>query len=276
MNDQKCSLNDFITKFNDKLIEKIRINMCRFCLGKTGRLGNTFIVRCSKKNCRKYDYILKNKIFAKNNVEFEVKLKIIYMWSQNIKKKNICEILNISKTTVNRVLYLFYQILERNKDLFCFKIGGENLIVEIDESKFGKRKYNRGHSVDGVWVLGFVERSPARRIILVPVDVRNANTLTELIKTYVQKKSILYTDCWKGYSKVKEFYLHFTVNHSIEFVNNENGVHTNTIEGNWGAIKKTVPNRCKSKTKINPYLNLFMLKRNLRNYFDSIINMLIN
>jgi hypothetical protein len=26
--------------------------------------------------------------------------------------------------------------------------------VEIDESKFGKRKHNRGHRVEGVWVVG--------------------------------------------------------------------------------------------------------------------------
>lgn len=31
-------------------------------------------------------------------------------------------------------------------------IGGENKIVEIDESKFGRRKYNRGHHVEGQWV----------------------------------------------------------------------------------------------------------------------------
>ena len=35
-------------------------------------------------------------------------------------------------------------------------IGEDGIIVEIDESKFGKRKYNRGHRVDGCWVLGGV------------------------------------------------------------------------------------------------------------------------
>ena len=30
------------------------------------------------------------------------------------------------------------------------KVGGEDVIVETDESKFGKRKYNKGHRVEGV------------------------------------------------------------------------------------------------------------------------------
>ena len=49
------------------------------------------------------------------------------------------------------------------------KIGGENIIVECDESKFGKRKYqkgHRGHRVDGVWVFGLVERTPERRLVV--------------------------------------------------------------------------------------------------------------
>ncbi|KAG8172146.1 hypothetical protein JTE90_020512 [Oedothorax gibbosus] len=37
-------------------------------------------------------------------------------------------------------------------------IGGAGKIVEIDESKFGKRKYNVGHVVEGSWVLGMYER----------------------------------------------------------------------------------------------------------------------
>ncbi|KCZ78038.1 hypothetical protein H311_00942 [Anncaliia algerae PRA109] len=41
-------------------------------------------------------------------------------------------------------------------------IGGPNLIVEINESKFGKGKYNKGYRVEGVWVLGLVERYEKR------------------------------------------------------------------------------------------------------------------
>jgi hypothetical protein len=41
-------------------------------------------------------------------------------------------------------------------------IGGPGIIVEVDESKFGRRKYNRGHRVEGCWVFGGVERTEER------------------------------------------------------------------------------------------------------------------
>ena len=32
------------------------------------------------------------------------------------------------------------------------KLGGPGKTVQIDESKIGKRKYHRGHHVEGQWV----------------------------------------------------------------------------------------------------------------------------
>ena len=36
-------------------------------------------------------------------------------------------------------------------------LGGLGIMVELDEAKFGKRKYNKGVYRDGQWVLGVVD-----------------------------------------------------------------------------------------------------------------------
>ncbi|KMQ87177.1 putative transposase-like protein [Lasius niger] len=48
------------------------------------------------------------------------------------------------------------------------KIGGEGIIVKIDEAKIGKRKYNRGRLIDGKWIFGGFERN-SKKMFIVPV-----------------------------------------------------------------------------------------------------------
>lgn len=61
--------------------------------------------------------------------------------------------------------------------LFCYfidnkqKLGGIGKVVEIDESKFGKRKYHRGHYVEGQWVFGGYEIESGR-IFMVAIENR--------------------------------------------------------------------------------------------------------
>ncbi|KAG1606733.1 hypothetical protein G6F45_013916 [Rhizopus arrhizus] len=68
---------------------------------------------------------------------------------------------------------------------------GQPIVVEIDESKFGKRKYNKGKRVDGVWVVGGVERTPERKMFLLTVPNRNQNTLKLIIDTFVKDGSLV-------------------------------------------------------------------------------------
>ena len=64
-------------------------------------------------------------------------------------------------------------------------LGGTGIRVQIDESKFGKRKYHRGHRVEGQWVFGGIEED-SRKNFLVPVERRNAETLIPIIKRYAK------------------------------------------------------------------------------------------
>ena len=55
------------------------------------------------------------------------------------------------------------------------KLGGPGKTVQIDESKIGKRKYHRGHHVEGQWVFGGSEEG-SRRCFIVPVKTRSCRS----------------------------------------------------------------------------------------------------
>lgn len=76
------------------------------------------------------------------------------------------------------------------------KIGGVGVEVEIDESKFGKRKYHRGHAVEGQWVFGGVERG-TNKCFLVLVEKRDKTTLLNIIKEWILPGTTIISDCWK-------------------------------------------------------------------------------
>jgi transposase-like protein len=117
------------------------------------------------------------------------------------------------------------------------KIGGKVKVVEIDESKFGKRKYHRGHHVEGQWVFGGVERGSGRTF-LVAIHDRSEQTVLALIKERIEPETTIISDCWKAYSAIpRAGYHHLTVNNSIQVVNPTTMAQTNTIESTWRHVK---------------------------------------
>lgn len=103
------------------------------------------------------------------------------------------------------------------------KLGGPERIVEIDEAKIGKRKYNRGRLVKGHWIFGGYERE-SKKIFIVPVEDRTETTLLACIKEWILPGTIIVSDCWKSYNCLSnEGFQHLTVNHSYNFVDPESG-----------------------------------------------------
>ena len=112
------------------------------------------------------------------------------------------------------------------------KLGGPGKVVQINESKIGKRKYHRGHVVEGQWVFGGTEEE-SRKCSIVTVEDRTEATLISHIQEWIEPGTTIVSDCWKGYVNLENYgYQHETVNHSVEFVNSE-GYDTNKIERQW-------------------------------------------
>ncbi|GAA5815347.1 hypothetical protein MFLAVUS_008854 [Mucor flavus] len=75
-------------------------------------------------------------------------------------------------------------------------VRGRNEIIEIDETKIAKRKYNKGHSVEGAWVIGE------------PIEERNIENINEIIEKYIKKgykhKTITYILKLKNQNIIKK------------------------------------------------------------------------
>jgi hypothetical protein len=203
-------------------------------------------------------------------------LLFLKMWLSDIGTTAIAEVLSLDRSIVSWFLRKCFKLIIANFDTTFTKIDGKDVVVEVDESKIGKNKYNRGHTVKEVWIFGMAERTQERRIVLVPVVQRNQVTFEEILKRYVHVESIVHSDCWKAYADLQYIFSeHKTVNHSKNFKDTITGIHTNTIEGNWSAIKRQAPITHRCSKRVTVYLIKYMLKRNYKDFtFKHLIKLL--
>ena len=228
------------------------------------------IWRCSNRRCTAKLPIRKYAFFSGSHLSLAQVTKLIYYWTYRYPIEIAVHETSISEKTVidfyNFCREVCVVLLEKHSE----KIGGPGKIVEVDESKFGKRKYNRGKKVDGVWVFGGIERgSEPPKCFFVTVSDRTAATLIPIIKQWIVPGTKILSDCWKSYSSLQsEGYLHETVNHSVEFVT-ETGVHTNNIESRWNAVKKSLPRYGTRKDLYESYFAEYCIRRK---YLDCAID----
>ena len=136
-----------------------------------------FIYRC--RLCRHQQSLFKSTFFSKCQLTINQVIHIGYLWFTQCKSATILALTGLSKSTVANWTENYRQLVEwdlHHLDVEYAKIGGRGIVVEADESKFGKRKYHRGHRVEGVWVVGGVERTKERRMLAVTVANRSAAT----------------------------------------------------------------------------------------------------
>jgi transposase-like protein len=166
-------------------------------------------------------------------------IKFLYFWCRdNVSEDEIRFQLDISSsTTISNFKKKIRLIAEHHFFTNPVRLGGPNVVVQIDESLVVRRKYEVGRVVSQQWILGLcVPRT--REICVIPVPNRTTETLLALISEYVLPGSIIITDCWASYNRLSNYgFTHLTVNHSQNFVDPESGATTNNIESVWQKLK---------------------------------------
>eukprot|EP00112_Aurelia_sp_Birch-Aquarium-sp1_P010896 Seg2305.3 transcript_id=Seg2305.3/GoldUCD/mRNA.D3Y31 product="putative transposase-like protein" protein_id=Seg2305.3/GoldUCD/D3Y31 len=206
---------------------------------------------------QKEQSIRKGSWFEQSNFTLEEILEYTYLWTQGMEQNQIRREVGCSRQSSVDWSMFCRETCEIVVYDQSEPIGGRGARVQIDESKFGKRKYHRGHRVEGQWVFGGIEEE-SRKCFMVPVEKRDRKTLLPLIEKWILPGTTIVSDCWKPYEILSELdFEHLKVNHSKEFVN-ENGDHTNKIEGHWRQAKASFPKFGIRKKYYSSYLGEFI------------------
>lgn len=150
-------------------------------------------------------------------------------------------------------------------------IQGMRGVVESDEAYLG-----RGNN--STMVQGIVQRG--KTAVIIPILNRTEETLKGNIEKRVKKHSYIMTDTAAAYGSLScHGYSHFTLNHSKEEFSKGNGIHSNTIEGLWGNLKKVLYgiHHGVAKKNLFGYVSEYLLKYNTRdksNFFTKLLTMI--
>lgn len=112
--------------------------------------------------------------FARSQLTIQQILGFVNLWVDNVQLKVIAKQIEINYKTAVDFASFCREVVFQSFIVNCKKLGGPGMIVEIDESKFGKVKKVKGHRgkpVDGQWIFGIYERGSGR-VVMVAVEDR--------------------------------------------------------------------------------------------------------
>jgi transposase-like protein len=217
---------------------------CPFCgCTKVYRTNRGF--KCADKFCAKKFTVTVGTIYENSKVGLRTFFAALYLISSSKKGISSLQLSRQLGITQKSAWFVLHRIREMLKDKSTQKLSGT---VEIDETYVGGLNGNRrqskklknatGRSLkDKAPVVGIVERNGNVRAYSVP-NMQRA-VVHSIIYDNVEKGSTMVTDEFPIYVTLKTDYNHQVIQHRLkQYVRGE--IHTNTIEGFWGILKRGI------------------------------------
>jgi transposase-like protein len=248
----RYTVTDFNTEFptDDRCLEYIKeqrfpggITHCAKCSKdrKHHRVSGRTAYACD--HCGNHIYPLAGTIFEKSTTSLRLWFYSMYLMGSTrcgISAKQIQRETGVTYKTAWRMFKQIRSLLSEGD------IQLEGSSVEMDETYFGgRRKGYRGRPGAGDKkkspIVGIAERTSGQgRVIAKATKGVTADILTGMVKEYVLPESIIFTDDFSGYDRLKKHgFTHHRINHSAK-VWVMGDIHTNTIEGFWSLVKRGI------------------------------------
>ena len=186
--------------------------------------------KCVSSKCRRRFSIRSGSWFQGSHLSLEKILQVTYFWARDYSNKQCSFECGVSEKTVvdwfSFCRELCVDILN-SEDRYS-QIGGDGVVVEIDEFKFEKSRFHKGKRVDGVWIFGGIETGERENCFFVVVEDRSSDTLLPIIHKFIKKGSVIISGCCEAYDELSDHgYVH-------QIVDN-----TNTVGSAWYSIKSS-------------------------------------
>lgn len=202
--------------------------------GKTTRVG---LKKCGA--CRKQFTVKVGTVFESSHVPLCKWFQAAYLLSSSKKGISAHQLHRMLEITYKSAWFMAHRLREAMRVLHIEPLGGQNKVVEADETYVGgKAKNRKNHVPPKEAVFSLVEREGKVRSHHVPNVT--GKTLKPILDAQLHGASYVMTDESPVYPSMLKEMSHGTVNHSIQEYVRGGFWHTNTIEGYFSILKRGI------------------------------------
>lgn len=254
------NLKDLFAKFADETVCREHlikrrwpdgIVKCQYCgHPKCYRIENGDRFKCANNKCYKRFRVTVGTIFEASNIPLSKWFPASYLIMNHKKGISSCQLARDISVTQKTAWFMLHRIREQLKANNSPLLSGT---VEIDETFVGgvvgnmnktrraKLRTESGGTIQNkTMVVGMLQRSGDLKLVAMGKETGNA-VVQPIVRANISKDADLITDNSNNYHGLKdEFKSHEAVNHSEqEYVRNKT-IHTNSIEGAFSMLKRSI------------------------------------